>query len=104
MLALPDLYSLFNRARGTSLVSPDDLYRACVLFEELGVPVRLKKFESGVLVVQSVNYNDDTIGKQIADLIRLDGPQTAFEVARTKNISIALATEELLVIFLTIVI
>jgi len=95
MIALPDLYCIFNRVRGTELISPDDLYRACVLFDELNLPVRLRRFESGVLVVQSLSQTDDAIAKQIADLIRLDGAQTAFDVARTKNISIALATEQL---------
>ena len=53
MLALTDVYCFFNRARGTEMISPEDLYRACVLFEELQLPVRLRKFDSGVLVVQS---------------------------------------------------
>jgi len=96
MITLQDLYSLFNRARGTELISPDDLYRACVLFEELKLPVKLRRFESGVLVVQSVNQTDEAVAKQIADLIRLDGPQTPFDLSKNKNISLALATEELL--------
>jgi len=96
MVTLPDLYCAFNRARGTEMISPDDLYRACVLFEELHLPVRLRRFDSGVLVVQSMSQTDDAIAKQITDLIRLDGPQTAFDVARTKNISIAFATDQLL--------
>jgi ESCRT-II complex subunit VPS36 len=96
IIALTDLYCIFNRARGTEMISPDDLYRACMLFEELKLPVRLRKFESGVLVVQSINETDNIIAKQIADLVRVDGPQTAFDIAKTKNISLALATEELL--------
>jgi len=96
MIALTDLYCTFNRARGTELISPDDLYRACFLFEELSLPVRLRKFETGVLVVQSMGQTDDVIAKQMEDLLRRDGPQTAFDVAKTKNISIALASEQLL--------
>lgn len=53
MIALTDLYCLFNRARGTSLISPEDLHRACLLFEKLNLPVKLRRFDSGVLVVQS---------------------------------------------------
>lgn len=52
MIQLSDLYCYFNRARGTEMVSPEDLYRACVLFEALNLPVRLRRFDSGVLVVQ----------------------------------------------------
>jgi len=96
MISLQDLYCIFNRARGTEMISPDDLYRACVLFEQLKLPVRLRRFDSGVLVVQSLNQTDAAVGKQISDLIRLDGPQSAFDLAKNKNISIALATEQLL--------
>jgi len=96
MIAMTDLYCIFNRARGTEMISPDDLYRACVLFEELNVPVRLRRFDSGVLVVQSLNNSDQAISKQVADAIKISGPQTAFDIARAKNVSIALATEQLL--------
>jgi len=96
MISLQDLYSLFNRARGTELISPDDLYRACVLFEELKLPVRLRRFDSGVLVVQSMSQTEEVVAKQISDQIHLDGPQTAFDLSRNKNISLALAMEQLL--------
>lgn len=29
MMTLPDVFCLFNRARGTELVSPDDLLQVC---------------------------------------------------------------------------
>lgn len=51
-MSLADVYCLFNRARGTELISPEDLYRACVLLETLGLPLRLRKFDSGVMVIQ----------------------------------------------------
>jgi ESCRT-II complex subunit VPS36 len=35
VLLLPDVYCLFNRARGTELVSPDDLVQACQAFQEV---------------------------------------------------------------------
>jgi len=47
VIALTDLYCIFNRARGTEMISPDDLYRAALLFETLKLPVRLRKFDSG---------------------------------------------------------
>jgi len=96
MMQMTDVYCYFNRARGTELVSPEDLYRACVLFEELKVPVRLRRFESGVLVIQSLSHTDEAIAKDIGILVKRDGPQTAFDLARTKNISLPLANEQLL--------
>nr|GFB73891.1 vacuolar protein sorting-associated protein 36 [Tanacetum cinerariifolium] len=35
-----DIYCLFNRARGTELISPDDLLRACSLWEKFNVYVQ----------------------------------------------------------------
>lgn len=36
VMLLPDVYCLFNRARGTELVSPDDLMQACEAFQQVG--------------------------------------------------------------------
>jgi ESCRT-II complex subunit VPS36 len=35
VMMLPDVYCLFNRARGTELVSPDDLIQACDAFPQV---------------------------------------------------------------------
>ena len=75
MIALIDVYCVFNRARGVgemivfdtiapscpdqllspnkALISPEDLQNACAAFERLRLPLRLRKFDSGLLVVQS---------------------------------------------------
>lgn len=95
MITLPDLYCLFNRARGTDLVSPDDLYKACELLDTLKLQVRLKKFPSGVLVVRLADYDEETISKQIANLIVENGPLSALEIARINNVSLALANEQI---------
>lgn len=47
LTAKRSVVGMFNRARGTAMISPDDLYRACVLFEPLNLNVRLKTFTSG---------------------------------------------------------
>ena len=53
IMTLVDLWALFNRARGgVELVSPTDFAAAAELFETLGLPVRLRRFKSGVCVVQ----------------------------------------------------
>jgi len=99
MLTLVDLFCVFNRARlsGTALVSPDDLLRACMLFEDLHLPLRMRRFEgSGVLVVHGLNCTDEMVAKQIADLLRIEGPLSPFDVSKAKNISITLAQEQLL--------
>lgn len=58
IMALPDVYCLFNRARGTELVSPDDLLVAVGLFPKIGAPMVLRTFASGLLVVQSSSHSD----------------------------------------------
>lgn len=38
MMPLPDVYCLYNRARGTELISPDDLLTAIKLFPRVSLP------------------------------------------------------------------
>lgn len=85
----------------TELISPKDLHTACQLFPELNLPLRLRKFDSGLLVIQTMaRYSDDevsvTITKRIQDLPPGAG-LTAVELAGAIQISVALAQEQLLV-------
>ncbi|KAL6582226.1 Vacuolar protein-sorting-associated protein 36 [Orobanche minor] len=59
MINLIDIYCLFNRARGTELISPDDLLQACSLWEKFDVSFMLRKFDSGVMVIQSRTHSDE---------------------------------------------
>ena len=63
--------SMFNRARGTEMVSPDDLMRACLLFDKLKLPVRLKKFDSGVQVVLSASDSDEAVAKRMGKEVQV---------------------------------
>lgn len=61
IMSLVDLWAVFNRARGgVELVSPTDFEKAAVLWEKLGLPVRLRTFKSGVKVVQGRDRTDET--------------------------------------------
>ena len=95
MITLPDLYCIYNRARRSDLVSPEDLMTACQLLDKLGLPVRMHKFDSGVIVVKSVDMDDAVVSKQIAKLITENGPLTALDISRLRNVSLALAHEEI---------
>ncbi len=53
MMPLPDVYCLFNRARGDQLVSPEDLRSALAHFPAINASLVLREFASGVKVVQS---------------------------------------------------
>jgi ESCRT-II complex subunit VPS36 len=51
ILPLPDVFCLFNRARGSELISPEDLLKACQLWAKLRIPLTFRRFDSGVTVV-----------------------------------------------------
>ena len=60
IVSLVDLWAMFNRARGgVELVSPLDFEKAARLWEKLKLPVRLRQFKSGVLVVQGSDRTDE---------------------------------------------
>ncbi|KAG9246205.1 vacuolar protein sorting protein-like protein [Calycina marina] len=60
IVSLVDLWAMFNRARGgVELVSPFDFEKAARQWEILKLPLRLRQFKSGVLVVQGSDRTDD---------------------------------------------
>ncbi|KAF9962411.1 hypothetical protein BGZ72_006233 [Mortierella alpina] len=99
-MSLMDIYCVFNRARGVELISPKDLHTACQMFPELNLPLRLRKFDSGLLVIQTMaRYSDDEVSATIAERIRQLPPGaglTAVELASAIQISVALAQDQLL--------
>jgi hypothetical protein len=70
-IGLVDLYCLYNRARGTELVSPQDVLKACQLWETLfparndnnqnsnKVTLKLKQLQSKGYIIQSSSYNEN---------------------------------------------
>jgi ESCRT-II complex subunit VPS36 len=53
LLPLADVYCLFNRARGTELVSPEDLLTAVKLFEKVGGGAHGQQGESSVWLAKA---------------------------------------------------
>ncbi|KAF9595758.1 hypothetical protein IFM89_003500 [Coptis chinensis] len=100
MIALVDVYCLFNRARGTELISPEDLLRACAMWEKFDVPVMLRKFDSGVMVIQSKSHSDEEVFERIKSLVsKPDALRTGIspsDAAITLGIAPAMAKEHLL--------
>ncbi|KAF1942129.1 Vps36-domain-containing protein [Clathrospora elynae] len=113
IMTLVDLWAVFNRARGgVELVSPADFEKAARMWDTLKLPVRLRKFKSGLLVVQGRDRTDDkTIASLLAWLkaLHLEPPVTevtwdwqaygrgitAQETAERFGWSVGVATEEL---------
>ncbi|KAK9488383.1 EAP30/Vps36 family-domain-containing protein [Lipomyces starkeyi] len=102
ILTLFDLYALYNRARGLSLISPKDFYRACSIFEKLRLPFRLRKFRTGVVVVQEAYYSDDAVNSMLMNWIKKTSCErgislgvTAQDVNQRFGWSVTIALEEL---------
>ena len=101
MITLTDLYSIYNRARGTELVSPDDLLQAASLMEHLHLGMRLRRFASGVIMIQADSLNEASLCQQLVDLSKSD-PEFqihgifATDLARKLCISLLVAKEQLL--------
>ncbi|KAK7313677.1 hypothetical protein VNO77_38867 [Canavalia gladiata] len=100
IINLIDIYCLFNRARGTELISPDDLLQACLLWEKFDVPVVLRKFDSGVMVIQTKSHSDEEVFTKIKMLVMkpdtLRAGISASDAARTLGVAPAMAKEHLL--------
>jgi ESCRT-II complex subunit VPS36 len=70
ILALPDVFCLFNRARGAELVSPEDVLKACQLWQSLGIStVQFRRFDSGVLVAHAADRSDDEVCAALAEAL-----------------------------------
>ena len=113
IMSLVDLWAVFNRARGgVELVSPSDFVKSARLWEKLNLPVRLREFKSGVLVVQRYDWNDQkTIAQLLAwlkslhsappsseipwDWLTFGRGVTAQDAAEKFGWSVGVATEEL---------
>ncbi|EOA84011.1 Vacuolar protein-sorting-associated protein 36 [Exserohilum turcicum] len=83
IMTLVDLWAVFNRARGgVELVSPSDFEKAARMWDTLKLPVRLRKFKSGLLVVQGRDRTDEkTIASLLAWLKSLHQEPPSTEVA-----------------------
>lgn len=67
MVILEEIYCALNRARGTALVSPDEIYHAAkhieTNFPQAGL--KYKKYKSGIAVIQDNSLSDNAIVDQV---------------------------------------
>lgn len=111
-MSLVDLWATFNRSRnGIELISPADFHKAAEMWASLGLPVRLRRFKSGLLVVQERGWSDDRTIEQLKrwllslketppehalwDLTRFGSGVTAQDAAQKFGWSLGVANEEL---------
>jgi ESCRT-II complex subunit VPS36 len=101
VMTLVDLFAIYNRARGISLISPNDLYSACKLLERLRLPIIMRQFKSGLLVVQESYRTPKVIIRNILAWIsklepwQLDIGVSAQDACAKFGWSLTVAIEEL---------
>ncbi|CAH8574331.1 unnamed protein product [Heterobilharzia americana] len=95
---LATAYCRINRARGMDLISPDDLLRACRHLEGENLPIRLKCYANGLLVLQLASEDEDETLKFTAELVEKRVSLSADEFARALNLSPFLAKARLLAV------
>uniref|UniRef100_A0A672RFY9 Vacuolar protein-sorting-associated protein 36 n=1 Tax=Sinocyclocheilus grahami TaxID=75366 RepID=A0A672RFY9_SINGR len=81
---------------GPKLLSPEDLVNACKMFESLKLPLRLRVFDSGVMVVQLQSHSEEEMIASALDNVSDKGSLTAEEFAKLLGLSVLLAKERLL--------
>lgn len=69
-VSLVDLFAMYNRARGIALISPRDLMAACEMFDKLQLPIRLRKYRSGLIVVQEAYRTPQVVIKSILSWLK----------------------------------
>lgn len=103
MMTLTDVYGMFNRARGTELVSPDDFLQSAQMLKSLDVSISCIRFPSGVCMLRLDSLSEDSLCKSLVELSQSTNPEIIADgiqaslVAQTLNLSIVLAKEILLV-------
>ncbi|MCJ1479349.1 hypothetical protein MMC13_008034 [Lambiella insularis] len=113
IMSLVDLWAVFNQAsNGVELTYPAEFEKAARMWEKLGLPVRLREFRNGLLVVQRHDWTDDKSVAQLLawlqelrlkppagacewDWVRFGTGVTAQEAASRFGWSVGVATEEL---------
>mmetsp|Transcript_11461 Transcript_11461/g.24307 ORF Transcript_11461/g.24307 Transcript_11461/m.24307 type:complete len:296 (+) Transcript_11461:1051-1938(+) len=100
MMSLTDVYCLFNRARGTNLLSPEDLRDSCALLNEgLNVGLSQRTFPSGIVVLQlddlALSATNYEARRKFIDLCTDENGKSALEASHSLQLSPLLAAEQL---------
>lgn len=96
-MALAEVYCRVNRARGLDLLSPEDLMHACFMMNnDTSLTVKLKKFDSGVLALQSSSCDESVVLKKTVETLKTCESISAQELSTSIGVSVVLAKEYLL--------
>uniref|UniRef100_A0A0N4ZEQ4 Vacuolar protein-sorting-associated protein 36 n=1 Tax=Parastrongyloides trichosuri TaxID=131310 RepID=A0A0N4ZEQ4_PARTI len=96
MMTLPEAFCRINRARGTELISPEDLMNACMKLEDLKLNIRLHKFDSDVYVLQSKEMSIESTIEETCKIVESFEGITPSQLSKQIGISVILAKERLI--------
>uniref|UniRef100_A0A452DUR6 Vacuolar protein-sorting-associated protein 36 n=1 Tax=Capra hircus TaxID=9925 RepID=A0A452DUR6_CAPHI len=86
------MWLLFNQ----HLLSPEDLVNACKMLEALKLPLRLRVFDSGVMVIELQSHKEEEMVASALETVSEKGSLTSEEFAKLVGMSVLLAKERLL--------
>jgi len=109
MMTLTDVYCVYNRARGTNLISPEDLLQAVDQMEKIGgggLGLSHYQFPSGLRVLQDAALNQERMEDRLVEIAAADsstsssggsggGGITCQEASHILHLSVLLAQEQL---------
>ena len=80
------------------MISPDDLLASLQWMERLGLGMKKREFESGVIVLQDDSFDEKKMASKLVEIADQNGMEgmTALEAGRILKISAMLANEQLL--------
>ena len=71
LMGLTDAYCRMNRARGFELLSPEDFLQACRRLNGHQTPIKLRRFDSGVYILQLNSQVDTQLDGETARMVTL---------------------------------
>ncbi|XP_020033981.1 vacuolar protein-sorting-associated protein 36 isoform X5 [Castor canadensis] len=78
------------------LLSPEDLVNSCKMLEALKLPLRLRVFDSGVMVIELQSHKEEEMVASALETVSEKGSLTSEEFAKLVGMSVLLAKERLL--------
>lgn len=103
-----DAYCLYNRARGTDFVSPEDIFFAGKMFKNMSVNFVLRPlksqvwvFQSGIIIIYSMiigTYNEKMQITKILEIIKQNGAQSMEQIASKIGVNALIIKETVAVI------
>jgi ESCRT-II complex subunit VPS36 len=96
VIGLVDLFCLYNRARGTDLVGPEDLNSACQLINQSSTKYMIKQYtKSGIKTIQLKTFSETGYYEKISAALGENEGMTADKLATHFKINVGVMKEHI---------